>query len=141
MPKANKDGWIRNRGNKSEFPTPKNLNIDAFTKVEVRFRDKTTETGRVYEFDWSIIDKHYDYDIMAYRIIETEDTNVVEGTENHVFVAIDAEKNVMAIDEIKDSIVGYLFIEGFQLETTDIVNITTGEKKKLLDLSHLTNWK
>ena len=64
-----------------------------------------------------------------------------KAKQEYVIIAVDSDKNVMVIDEIKDSILGDLFDEGFQLETTEIVNVTTGEKKKLLDLSHLANWK
>ena len=133
MPKANKNGWIRNRSGKAP-------NIPVSTKVEVRFRDGETMIVPLDDIDWDIEgDCHYD--IMAYRIIESEDASQNEANQEYVIIAIDADKNVMVIDEIKDSIVGDLFNEGFQLETTEIVNITTGEKKKLLDLSHMTNWK
>lgn len=133
MPKANKDGWIRNRSGKAP-------NIPVSTKVEVRFRDGETMIGPLYDFDWDI-EGDYDFDIMAYRVIESEDASQNKAKQEYVIIAVDSDKNVMAIDEINDDTVGKLYNEGFNLGTTEIVNITTGEKKKLLDLSHLTNWK
>ena len=136
MPKANKDGWIRNR-------TGKVPNLPSSTLVEVRFRDRYSlgTVAPVVDYSWTLFG--HGTDIMAYRVVESQEEVKPNNTQKaHRLIAIDSINNVMVIEKISTDFVYDLFEEGFDLPTTEIVNINTGEKKKLLtDLSHLTNWK
>jgi hypothetical protein len=136
MPKANKDGWIRNRSGKVP-------NLPSTAKIEVRYRigkDLVDPYGQLDEFDWSIAGE--DSDIMAYRVVEPqEEVNPTSTRKAHRLIAIDSSNNVMAIDKLTTEFVSELCDQGFDLHTTEIVNLNTCEKKNLLDMSHLTNWK
>ena len=83
MAKVNKTGWIRNRTGKA----PK---LPSSAIVELSFRDDEVIVDTYDQlggFDWTV--SGHESDIMAYRVIASQEEFIVDEHPAHLFIADD----------------------------------------------------
>jgi hypothetical protein len=117
-PKANAQGWVRNRGRKNPF--------DVCTLVDARLRSGEVAVGKFSDnLHWIHTGNHFD--VMAYRVNESVDTASPEVTAQvdgplqwrDRITEIDWE--VEALEEERASLIQKLADEGFKLIKRDAV--------------------
>lgn len=126
-PKANAQGWVRNRGRKNP--------LDVCTLVDARLRSGDVVTGKFSEnLHW--VHTGNNSDLMAYRVNESVDTASpevtapVDGPLQWRDRITEIDRAVEALEEERASLIQKLADEGFKLIKWDAVELQAQDKPK-----------
>lgn len=129
-PKADAQGWVRNRGRKNPF--------DVCTLVDARLRSGDVVMGKFSEnLHW--VHTGNNFDVMAYRVNESVDTESpevtapVDGPLQWRDRVTEIDRTVEALEEERASLIQKLADEGFKLIKREAV--------ELPDMSDWRNWR
>ena len=129
-PKANAQGWVRNRGLKNPF--------DVCTLVDARLRSGEVVAGKFSEnLHW--IHTGNNFDVMAYRVNESVDSETpevtapVDGPLQWRDRVTEIDRAVEALEEERASLIQKLADEGVKLIKREAV--------ELPDMSDWRNWR